>query len=126
MTALQAHQQYLTTILERQKRRRKAIDPEHAFPPQVQLSTSTSSPKPSSRVNAGESETTGSIDKDHVINYVQAEETIRNDYTAWYTASGIPGSDYILGARDHEICEEYVQSPSFTPERNRLMAGIQL
>jgi hypothetical protein len=106
MTTLQAHQQYLTTILERQKRRRKDIDPKHDFPPQVQLHTANSAPESSSStVKLG---TDGSADKSHVVNYVQAEETIRNDYTAWYTASGIPGSDYILGAQDHEICEEYV------------------
>lgn len=101
MTTLEAHQQYLAIILDRQKRRRKAIDPDHAFSPQYQLSSSA---LPSS---------TGEASKDNVVNYVPAEETVRNDYTAWYTASGVPGANYILGARDHEICEECVQAVAF-------------
>ena len=100
MTTLQAHQRYLTDILERQKRRRKAIDPKHAFPPQPRLSTGG----PIAPGKAAIDDPT----KNNVANYVPAEETVRNDYTAWHTLSDIPGSDYILGARDHEICEEYV------------------
>lgn len=96
MTTLQSHTDFLQSILHRQKRRRLIIDPAHPFHAQVELSVpesrlDTSLPGPS---------------KDNVINYIPGEETVRNDYTAWYNSSGISGADYMLGAKDSEICEE--------------------
>jgi mRNA (2'-O-methyladenosine-N6-)-methyltransferase len=40
------------------------------------------------------------------VNYVEEEETVRNDLTERYVQSGEFGSNYILGAGDTEICEE--------------------
>lgn len=41
-----------------------------------------------------------------VVNYVSEEETVRNDYPAWYGVSGRWGSEYVHGAAAPEICEE--------------------
>lgn len=43
-------------------------------------------------------------------NYVEAEETVRNDYSENYECgSGGWPSRWILGAGDDELCEEYAQ-----------------
>lgn len=44
--------------------------------------------------------------KHNVVNYIEAEETIRNDLCAWYGTSGEFGGNYIYGAGDDEICQE--------------------
>ena len=99
MFDLRAHAEFLDGVLERQKRRRKVIAPDHLFPPAPTLHN-----RQGSSLLTGEANETES--KENVINYLADEETVRNDYTAWYNRSGIPGSDYILGANDTNICEE--------------------
>jgi hypothetical protein len=100
MTALSTHQAYLGDVLTRQRVRRLLIDPVGALPsqPEVTLPIGYTDDE---QVQAGPS-------KANVKNYVPAEETIRNDYCAWYGVSGENGGEFILGAEDHEICEEYV------------------
>ena len=97
VASIVSHQTYLQDVLARQARRRLKIDPEHVFPTQPTLSTSSSDAGPSG---------SGQPSKANVVNYVPEEETIRNDYTAWYGVSGQTGANYILGAGDNEICEE--------------------
>lgn len=94
MTTLAAHTDFLQIVIARQRRRRVLVDPTYDFPPQLQLAETTD--------HAATSEPT----KANVINYSPGEETVRNDYTAWYNSSGISGAHYILGAKDSEICEE--------------------
>jgi hypothetical protein len=95
MTALVAHRAFLGGILDRQTKRRAAIDPTYAFPPAPEVS-GTGRKLPSAGTNT----------KLNVANYVVAEETVRNDYCEWYGASGEWGSNYILGAEPDQICEE--------------------
>ncbi|WWD17063.1 hypothetical protein CI109_101500 [Kwoniella shandongensis] len=117
MTALVEHRAFLSTILDRQASRRKLIDPETIFPlpppisgrppPGDDLSTISHN-----NVDNGGSESSNSVagpskTKMMVVNYVKEEETIRNDYSEWYGVSGEFGSNYVMGARDQEICEEY-------------------
>ncbi|WVF71216.1 hypothetical protein IAT40_006016 [Kwoniella sp. CBS 6097] len=118
MAALVEHHSFLQDILNRQAERRSLIDPSSsstsAPAPQPQLSilqqardyTRTSSavprPKPSS-----EAKSEAGPSKSNVVNYVAEEETIRNDLPGWFGTSGEFGSNYILGAKDEEICEEY-------------------
>ena len=97
MAALVAHRSFLNDVLDRQSQRRAEIDPSHSFPAQPSISSSSKRPPPSD------------LDvktKANVVNYVQEEETIRNDYTTWYGVSGQVGTNFILGANDGEICEE--------------------
>lgn len=97
MTALAAHQAYLTEVLDRQSARRRLIDSSHTFPQQPEIKGWT--PRPYENAEAGPS-------KRNVVNYVEEEETVRNDLTERYVRSGEFGSNYILGASDREICEE--------------------
>jgi mRNA (2'-O-methyladenosine-N6-)-methyltransferase len=97
MTALAAHRVFLGDILDRQAARRKAIAPDDEFPPPPEI-------KSLRRADGSTAETKAS--KDNVVNYIPDEETIRNDYTAWYGVSGKVGAQYILGASNDEICEE--------------------
>ena len=97
VTTLLDHQTFLQDVLARQTKRRQAVtacQPSHSFKPQPELSA------------AEEITDIGQPSKSNVVNYVPEEETIRNDYAAWYGVSGEVGANYILGAADHEICEE--------------------
>jgi hypothetical protein len=96
MIALAAQQSELQSVQRRQRARRKLIDPDYQYPAQPAITSG-----PSLADDEG-----GVPDKGHVVNYVQAEETIRNDYCAWYGISGEIGGGFVLGAEDHEICEE--------------------
>lgn len=95
MTALIEHRAFLSDILSRQHDRRAAIDPDHDFPLQPEI-TGYDHPTPA---QAGPS-------KRHVVNYIEEEETVRNDLSGWYVQSGEFGSNHISGAADSEICEE--------------------
>jgi mRNA (2'-O-methyladenosine-N6-)-methyltransferase len=97
--ALVEHRAFLNSILERQSSRRWTIDPAHTLPPAPRLSSASSGFLDEAESSAGPS-------KANVINYVGEEETVRNDYAAWYGVSGEWGSNAVLGARDEEICEE--------------------
>ena len=97
MSVLTAHRTFLADVLTRQAARRAQIDPTGTFPPQPTVDHPPSPPSESAQPS-----------KANVTNYVAGEETIRNDYTAWYGASGEFGSNHILGAADDEICVEYV------------------
>lgn len=103
MFDLKAHANFLDGVLERQRRRRQAIDPTHHFPP---------SPTLDERPGNLAGEPGEAHSKENVINYLADEETVRNDYTAGYNCSGVPGSDYILGAKDTTICEEWAFRPA--------------
>nr|XP_018263032.1 uncharacterized protein I303_04522 [Kwoniella dejecticola CBS 10117]OBR85190.1 hypothetical protein I303_04522 [Kwoniella dejecticola CBS 10117] len=116
-TAISRHQTFLDDIISRQSKRRKLIDPSYTFPNLPILSSSPfSSPTPgndaldqSTALNVGSPSKAKEKEKENVVNYVKEEETIRNDYSAWFGRSGsgrLP-SIYILGAKDQEICEEY-------------------
>ena len=96
MTALAAHRAFLADTLDRQAARRNVIDPTYAYIPQPEIRNHIPVARPS---EAGPS-------KRNVPNYVEAEETVRNDLTERYIGSGEFGSNYILGAADREICEE--------------------
>jgi hypothetical protein len=96
MTALAAHRAFLSDSLARQAQRRIVIDPTYAYIPQPEIRGHTPSARPS---EAGPS-------KRNVPNYIEREETVRNDLSERYIESGEFGSNYILGAADREICEE--------------------
>lgn len=96
--ALVEHRSYLSSVLERQARRRAAVG--GAYAPQPVLPSAVSCPSPPST-----SDVKGKA-KANVTNYVPAEEAVRNDYAARYGVSGEFPSNYVLGARDGEICEE--------------------
>jgi hypothetical protein len=97
MTALAAHQAYLAQVLDRQSIRRSLVDPNHTFPLQQEVKGYL--PRLHQNAEAGPS-------KRHVVNYVEEEETVRNDLAERYVQSGEFGSNYILGASAQEICEE--------------------
>ena len=110
MAALTAHRGYLDDVLARQAERRLIVDPDHALPPLPDFQAGSSS----RRQGSGPSRATIQPSKANVINYVAGEESIRNDYAAWYGVSGEAGANYILGAGEGEVCEEYVWSPSYS------------
>lgn len=97
MTALAAHQAYMAQVLDRQSIRRSLVDPVHDFPLQPEVKGYL--PRLHQNAEAGPS-------KRHVVNYVEEEETVRNDLAERYVQSGEFGSNYIFGASDQEICEE--------------------
>lgn len=99
MTTVAAHRDFLASVQERQARRRRLIDASHAFPSLPPIAGRKTSAPLETNAEAGPS-------KLNVVNYVPEEETVRNDYCAWYGASGRWGSEYIKGAADNEICEE--------------------
>jgi mRNA (2'-O-methyladenosine-N6-)-methyltransferase len=103
MTALAAHRDYLAEVLDRQATRRQLVDQGYLFTPQPKIKGYRPAQKTSRdadiNADAGPS-------KRHVVNYVDEEETVRNDLTERYVQSGEFGSNYILGAGDTEICEE--------------------
>ncbi|WVR09721.1 hypothetical protein IAU60_006797 [Kwoniella sp. DSM 27419] len=101
MTALVEHRTFLDDILNRQAKRRSLIDPGHVFPAAPTL---TERPDVASNTLKGAAV---EASKDSVVNYIAEEETVRNDHTAWYGASGEFGSNYVLGAKEGQICEEY-------------------
>ncbi|WWD03279.1 hypothetical protein V865_001330 [Kwoniella europaea PYCC6329] len=104
-TSIASHSTFLQDILNRQTKRRKTIDPDYTFPHQPEVrSNNHREPSPVSESTLGDL-----ASKRNVINYVKEEETIRNDYCDWFAKSKeneFP-SNWILGARDEEICEEY-------------------
>ena len=102
MTALASHQAYLGDVLARQRARRRLVDPEAVYLAQPEITL------PLGYATGEDNENQAGQSKANVTNYVAAEETIRNDYCAWYGVSGQEGGDFILGAEDHEICEECV------------------
>ncbi|WWC69941.1 uncharacterized protein I206_103885 [Kwoniella pini CBS 10737] len=106
---ISSHRDFLNDILLKQRNRRKLIDPEYNFP--VPHNLSRKSQDDSSAVqdqhDAQEEEENGVISKDNVLNYIKEEETIRNDYCNWFGKSNELPSNYILGSKDEEICEEY-------------------
>lgn len=95
MTALVAHRNFLGDVLDRQAKRRAAIDPAYAFSPAPELAGTSRRPA-----------SNGTNTKLNIANYVVAEETVRNDYCEWYGASGEWASNFILGAEPDQICEE--------------------
>lgn len=101
--AIAAHRSFLADVLRRQRDRRQRdrrqlIDPTFAFKPQPHITGHHARPN-SDTPGAGPS-------KRNVVNYVEEEETVRNDLSGWYVQSGQYGSNHIFGAGDHEICEE--------------------
>ncbi|OCF74332.1 hypothetical protein I204_04703 [Kwoniella mangroviensis CBS 8886] len=104
-TAISSHSTFLEDIRNRQTKRRRTIDPEYTFPHQPKLHFNIRREPPP----VGESTLGDLASKHNVTNYVKEEETIRNDYCDWFGRSEeneFP-SNWILGARDEEICEEY-------------------
>ncbi|BEI94536.1 uncharacterized protein CcaverHIS019_0701080 [Cutaneotrichosporon cavernicola] len=103
-TALDAHRSYLQEVRERQRARRVqvALATASLSPPSRTHSRAPSATTPS---DAGPSTPARSLA--NVANYVPREEAIRNDYAAWYACSGQWPSNYVLGAGDGEICDEF-------------------
>nr|XP_019046613.1 hypothetical protein I302_05363 [Kwoniella bestiolae CBS 10118]OCF25543.1 hypothetical protein I302_05363 [Kwoniella bestiolae CBS 10118] len=103
-TALSSHSTFLQDILDRQTKRRKLIDPSHTFPAQVEIRSLANSRHATDIVHEDNVPS-----KEKVLNYVKEEDTVRNDYAAWFGRGGREevGSNFILGAKDEEICEEY-------------------
>lgn len=99
MTTVAAHRDFLASVQGRQARRRRLIDPSYAFASLPPIAGRPLSDPLETNAEAGPS-------KLNVVNYVPEEETVRNDYCAWYGTSGHWGSDYVQGAADDEICEE--------------------
>jgi mRNA (2'-O-methyladenosine-N6-)-methyltransferase len=113
MTALVEHRNYLSDVLARQAARRRLADPEHDYAPLPTLAHDRRAiPRDyASSSHAGPSKTAkgkaaSAPKKDNVVNYIAAEEALRNDYAAWYGVSGQFPSNYVLGAGDDEICGE--------------------
>ncbi len=98
MTTLTGHRSFLSDVLSRQLNRRALFDPTHTFPSQPTITG----------IPTQEADDPLQPSKAKVLNYVSEEETIRNDYAAWYGVSGEFESNHILGAGDEEICEECV------------------
>ncbi|ORY26151.1 MT-A70-domain-containing protein [Naematelia encephala] len=113
MSTLAAHHSFLTGVLDRQSRRRQAVDPDYTYSPPPSL-TFAASTKPSEPTAPS---------KENVVNYIKQEETIRNDYTTWYGVSGEFGSNYVLGAGDNEICEEYPALKKLMDLKSSLVAA---
>lgn len=103
MTALTEHRSFLSDILTRQYERRRLIDPGHTFLPQPSVTGHT--PRDDTFGEASGQAVAGPS-KRRIVNYVQEEETVRNDLSGWYVQSGEFGSNYIHGAAEKEICEE--------------------
>ncbi|RSH86798.1 uncharacterized protein EHS24_005071 [Apiotrichum porosum] len=106
MAALVDHRNYLADVLARQAVRRRIADPGHEYGAQPTLSHASSShlpPSPPPELEAGPSKPS----KTNVVNYVPAEEAVRNDYASWYGVSGEYPSNHVLGAGEREICEEF-------------------
>ena len=97
MTTLSSHRAFLADSLSRQAARRNLIDPGYPYTAQPVIRGHTQAPN----AEAGPS-------KRNIPNYVPEEETIRNDLTERYIQTGEFGSNYIQGAEEKEICEEYV------------------
>ena len=104
MTALAEHRSFLSHILTRQYDRRKLIDPTHAFQQQPSITGYSARHDDSRDVDDGQP--VAGPSKRSIVNYVQEEETVRNDLSGWYVQSGEFGSNHIHGADEHEICEE--------------------
>ncbi|OCF39790.1 hypothetical protein I317_06399 [Kwoniella heveanensis CBS 569] len=112
MAALAEHRAFLLDILSRQAERRSLVDPADTrqnLAPQPTLRDYVPSTSSSKYQNSQSITSTPGAgpSKSNVVNYVAEEETIRNDLPGWYGASGELGSNYVLGAKDEEICEEY-------------------
>lgn len=103
MAALTEHRSFLSDILTRQYDRRKLIDPGYTFPSQP--SVTGYSPRLDNG-NDDDRQPVAGPSKRRIVNYVQEEETVRNDLSGWYVQSGEFGSNHIHGAAEHEICEE--------------------
>ena len=97
MTTLSSHRAFLADTLSRQSARRDLIDPTFQYNAQPVIRGHIHS----TNAEAGPS-------KRNIPNYVPEEETIRNDLTERYVQTGEFGSNYIQGAAEGEICEEYV------------------
>lgn len=118
MTALSQHRNYLQDVLARQVRRRLTVDAASASIDAAHTSARVWDPQPviagpsrarhedEDKGDAGAGGSAGTPSKMRVANYVPEEETVRNDYTAWYGASGEWGSNFVLGAEPERVCEE--------------------
>jgi mRNA (2'-O-methyladenosine-N6-)-methyltransferase len=118
MAALVAHRNYLTDVLQRQSARRANVDPRGGYAPQPELSwrpQPESGPSATAKSRAAPQPQRDDDEQGHdeqvkskanVVNYVPAQEALRNDYAAWYGVSGQFPSNFVLGAGDEEICEE--------------------
>lgn len=104
MAALVEHRSYLSDIVARQAARRRLADPEHTYAPLPVLVHDRSAIAGPSKTAKGKAASAPA--KDNVVNYISAEEALRNDYAAWYGVSGEFPSNYVLGAGDEEICGE--------------------
>lgn len=102
MTAIASHQSFLAETQKRQAARRAVIDLAYAWQSLPILNSGNAHAGPS-----GTSKAVDYISKVNVANYVPEEESVRNDYAAWYGASGQWGSNFVLGADEGQICEEY-------------------
>lgn len=101
MTAIAAHRSFLADIQARQSARRAAIDPSYSWTTQPNLNHGNAVAGPS-----GTWKGVDYISKANVANYIPEEESVRNDYAAWYGASGEWGSNFVLGADEGQVCEE--------------------
>ena len=97
MSTLSSHRAFLADTLGRQAARRNLIDPTFPY---------TAQPVISGHIQTTNAEAGPS--KRNIPNYIPEEETIRNDLTERYIQTGEFGSNYIQGAAEGEICEEYV------------------
>ncbi|ODN98027.1 hypothetical protein I350_07669 [Cryptococcus amylolentus CBS 6273] len=117
MAALVAHRSFLNNILDRQAERRQLIAPGETFPAQVHIRGRA--PQAAPRFGAED----GLTSKDKVVGYVKEEETIRNDYCEWYNATGEYGSNFIMGAGEGEICDEYPALKKLMNLKTQLVAA---
>lgn len=106
MATLAEHRAFLNSILDRQAKRRRLIDPEAVFPTQPVIRGRIPRATHYTISKDDEGEEDGQISKENVVNYVNEEETIRNDYCEWYGATGECGSNFIMGAEGDDICSE--------------------
>jgi hypothetical protein len=97
MTTLSSHRAFLADTLNRQTARRNLIDSTFPY---------TAQPEIRGHIHPFNAE--AGPGKRNIPNYIPEEETIRNDLTERYINTGEFGSNYIQGAAEGEICEEYV------------------
>ncbi|WVN87666.1 uncharacterized protein L203_102852 [Cryptococcus depauperatus CBS 7841] len=113
MVAIAEYRAFFNSVLDNQAERRKFFAPNHTFPAQPAIlgraskEGSKSTQEPSEKIQSRRTSEEEQPSKENVVNYVKDEETVRNDYCEWYNHSGEYGSNFIMGAKDDEICAEY-------------------
>lgn len=106
MAAIAEHRSFLADIQARQAARRAAADSSLDWQPQPMLNAFGNGGQNAQAGPSGTSKGVDYISKLNVANYIPEEESVRNDYAAWYGASGQWGSNFVLGAEERQVCEE--------------------